>query len=1011
MTQDLQGIGRYVSSLVWRERTLILIRIALQGAFLGIAVLFLAVLAAVAAWERSTAVAAVVLLAGGGAWFGIGFPLLTRWKRAGDPRRQARLVETVEPELRGRLLTAVDRIDGPQGQESPAMLGLIARRALGIARAVRPSKIHPATHLLLLILATGAFAIFTTGATLLVPGGPGGIARWWRNVGTAQAAVASAEVTTQEERARVGDLILRYVYPDYTGLEAMEVPNSTGDAHGPPGTVVEVVARSAETIEAASLVAYEEPALEAIVEDGRVISASFTIEPDPGFYAIVTYRAGTAIPSRDFAISPEPDLPPEVMLDSEEVLEVAADQFFELPWRARDDYGIRRVGVEIDGTENKQALTRLRERKAEVFGSNRFRPLDLGLVPGSRVKLTIVAWDNDTYSGTKPGRSQKIEIIVLGKSGLDQRADERQRKLRDAFLDVLADHLEEPFPPGQTSDAFADWGAVVSERYEPLQELEELFWQEIRSKSNDARALRSVLRTGRELIRYSQIAFTPDDVSTPPATALEVTGDLRDKAIMALEDGIILLDRALRNRALRDVAERAEQLARAAEQVEQMLATQEVDPLQLLSQLDQLERMMEELAKASEKLQEGGLKEYVNQRNSEMKSLSQEIREAVAEGDMEEAKMLMERLADQARQMQQGVQHNIEQMQQQGEELAQQGKDLAQELTKLEEEQRSLAERIRQAREAGDAETAEVAESLWEEVDAQAAQLQERGDNYARRLEESDRPFYEEQRAQQAAEDAGRLQNATDARDLRGAQRELIQARRHWDQVRRTLEQEMRRNESIAGPGDRELSQVERNLDELDHLLEQLDQTAGNVDPTTQRQVRTQRQEQEKLKQRLQEAQQAAKEFAQQFPVRPEGLEEGLHDAKQEMEQASAELGQGRPMPAEGSMGTAAQRIADAREALEQAMEKAAEQQQALGGGGSGGKEGEPQEGGEGEGEGGGDQSGESDAFDQPMEIPAPEDFRTPEEYRRALLEGMEGEVPEQYRALKKRYYEELVRQ
>ena len=40
-----------------------------------------------------------------------------------------------------------------------------------------------------------------------------------------------------------------------------------------------------------------------------------------------------------------------------------------------------------------------------------------------------------------------------------------------------------------------------------------------------------------------------------------------------------------------------------------------------------------------------------------------------------------------------------------------------------------------------------------------------------------------------------------------------------------------------------------------------------------------------------------------------------------------------------------------------------------------------------------------------------PEDFRTPEEYRQALLRGMEGDVPEEYRALKRRYYEELVHQ
>ena len=45
------------------------------------------------------------------------------------------------------------------------------------------------------------------------------------------------------------------------------------------------------------------------------------------------------------------------------------------------------------------------------------------------------------------------------------------------------------------------------------------------------------------------------------------------------------------------------------------------------------------------------------------------------------------------------------------------------------------------------------------------------------------------------------------------------------------------------------------------------------------------------------------------------------------------------------------------------------------------------------------------------VEIPGREEFQTPEEYRRALLEGAEGEVPEEYRAMKRRYFEELVSQ
>ena len=44
-------------------------------------------------------------------------------------------------------------------------------------------------------------------------------------------------------------------------------------------------------------------------------------------------------------------------------------------------------------------------------------------------------------------------------------------------------------------------------------------------------------------------------------------------------------------------------------------------------------------------------------------------------------------------------------------------------------------------------------------------------------------------------------------------------------------------------------------------------------------------------------------------------------------------------------------------------------------------------------------------------EIPSPELFKTPEAYREALLEGMAGDVPEEFRTLKDRFYEDLVRQ
>ena len=107
-------------------------------------------------------------------------------------------------------------------------------------------------------------------------------------------------------------------------------------------------------------------------------------------------------------------------------------------------------------------------------------------------------------------------------------------------------------------------------------------------------------------------------------------------------------------------------------------------------------------------------------------------------------------------------------------------------------------------------------------------------------------------------------------------------------------------------------------------------------------------------------------------------------------------------MSGEGHQRDATQRIGEARDALQREMQQYQQMQQQ-----TQQMQGQ-QQGGQGN-EGGEDQ--DRQARDRPFEIPAPEAFETPEQYRRQLLEGMEGDVPDEFEALKRRYYEELVRQ
>ena len=89
-----------------------------------------------------------------------------------------------------------------------------------------------------------------------------------------------------------------------------------------------------------------------------------------------------------------------------------------------------------------------------------------------------------------------------------------------------------------------------------------------------------------------------------------------------------------------------------------------------------------------------------------------------------------------------------------------------------------------------------------------------------------------------------------------------------------------------------------------------------------------------------------------------------------------------------------------APEALEQAMQQMQQMQQQM-------QQMSGQQDGSGAGSGE-EQDGDSTSS---IEIPLPEEFIAPEEYRRLLLQGMTGDVPEEYRAMKQRYYEELVTQ
>ncbi|MCO4743522.1 MAG: DUF4175 family protein [Proteobacteria bacterium] len=1004
MLQDLNRIASFVRGLARRERAVLLGQVALQVGLLALVAVLLGLLAAASRWDRAGAAALLMLVMGVGVWAVAALPLLRRWRAAGDRLRQARLVEALDPELAGRLVTSVERVDGPVGQESPAILGLMAKRAVSRVQGVDPGSVHSARPLLWRIGAIVALFAVNCLATLVVPGGASGAWHFWTSAFGPATAAAAVDSDGLAARSVIGDIVLEYVYPAYTGLDPLLVPNSTGDIHAPPGTTVQISARVGQHADAAALVAYDEPPLDAGL-NARRLEGNLTVQADPGSWQFVVYRSGEPFPSNDFAIDPEIDLPPEVTLDfADDVLEVAVNEAFGLSWRALDDYGIRKVDLEIDGVPVGVPLARPESRKAELFDASVLTPRKLGLREGSRVELAVAAWDNDAWSGSKAGRSRTIEVVVLGERGVDTRSLERENELIEALLTVLADHLEELFPPGTDSGSFASWGERVAERHAAFDDALAAWGGVEVLEGPSQKAASTVRRSGRELVRYSQIAFVPGLKEAPLPQSVQELAEMRLGHIVVVEQAILMLDQMAQGRLLRELMSVSEELEGTAQNLRDM-AERGADPVEMFARLERLEEQLKRIAELTAELKRGPLKSFVNQRSTEMSMLTEEIRKALEAGDTELAEELMARLAEQVQQLAESIQDQMQQSQEQDDELMDNARDLVKDMEELEQEQRDLQEQVQELREQGDEKSAEKAAELWKELEEAGAELTRRSVAFEAALETAGRSLNERERSASASDESRRLEESAVARDLRGASQGVRDLDEAWFRVEqsRRIQERMGRG-PVKGPGGAEERHVIRQVEEVERIVRKLEEMAQQSNPAVERQAQRLEQQQQELEQKLEELSQQAQEVGQQMPIQPQGMGEALDEAGERMESAGQELGEGRPMQAEGEQGMASERIGDARRALQESMRQSqqipgpagGEDQQEQGEGGEGGQQ--PEE-------------GQQRRGDREIDIPSAEEFRTPEEYRRMLLEGMEGDVPEEYRALKKRYFEELVHQ
>ena len=931
-----------------------------------------------------------------------GWSLRGRWALSQSRRHQARQVEARLPGLRGRLITVVDRFDSP-GDSAPGLLARAADHAARATAILTPAEVHSARPLQRLVAASAAILLGVSLVGERLPVGP--LDAWGVLLGGSSAAYRMADATAGEEAAPalVGDISLRYIFPAYTGLDPREVPNSDGTIIAPPGTTVQIQAKTATPFQAAAVRVGDEEPIDAQLVDGRELTASITVERS-GTWTILLFQDKTVTSSKPYELRVEADAPPVVVVSETGQTVVPVDAPLGLSWNVTDDYGIVRVSIELEADESTDDYVRREPIDAalELNGVERTTPRELGLSPGDTVTLRVVAVDNDRLSGGNRGESEPLVLEVLGPRGYGKNLTRYHEKLRDVLLDALADFLEEPVPPAETREAMIAWAGTAPERLDPIKAVMEEQWGSFGSSGLDGDLTRDVFEATARLFRFTLTTFDrPADAGGRQLVRSDLStfAELHEGAVVALETAAFVIDSMLREVGVAELARQAKKVAKTAEGLSAQ-AQDSDDADALLAALDRLSRQMAQLQRAAEQLSDDALASFANSSLNQASGLMNEIRSAIARGELEDAKAMLETLADQLAQFAESLDERQQRSEQQESELSERFEALMEDLKRLAEDQEILATELAQAQEALGSDFAERM-SLWAKLDPMAKAFEESGQAALSGVGDGrEWPSYVIRQITDLAGLAAGSRDSVMARDVDGATRRILEVGRDLPYVQRFVDRLTTRATSPDGQSvvDGHLDRMAELQAEMMAILDALQTEPADSNPQLADATRALSERQAILSEAQRELAAEVELVENALPVATGEAGESMGQAGEEMEQAQGAVEMGYAMSAEGHQRRAVDKVRETQEHLQQAMEKQSQMQQSM-----------AQMRGERGGEAG-DRHGDGPSTSEP-DIPAPELFQTAEAYREALLEGMAGEVPKEFETLKRRFYEDLVRQ
>lgn len=863
--------------------------------------------------------------------------------------------------------------------------------------------------LLLLLLATAMSAAWTpsvyeAGVSRLVWGAP------------VSTDTEGADQITEVD-VLLENISLTLIHPAYSRIPARTLNGSSGDIAALPGTSVTLRARPLHGIHECSLHVDEGSPIPLRIGKDGYAEGTWILSQSSLYRVQGTQPSGHRFQERgDRSMDLLPDHEPVIRLMSpEEDMEVKREDQVQLIYQASDDFGLSQVDVVVRnmrGGDPQEVLALRLDAERLYRGTTLLDVRDVNPEPGDTLEVFLVAFDQDTISGPKAGRSNSLRLKIWSPKEKHDELVDQTAELVEGMLALLADRLENPLELKRKDswDSGLGTASVCHQKTQEFLDSMEKLIEDMRQDAlmpiqvvDDLKAMR--VRHQDQLVAEGHILRTIQlrkrKLEAENARLLVVQNEeqiaLLEVDILHLED---LVDRLRKDKLLdqtRDLLSQQDELMRLLDEMKNdpnadntERAEAMVDQLQ-----NQLSSMMKELAKQTKKLPHenfnpGALDPKGTQADvRDFQSELNEIRRLLAEGDIEGARKaaeeLQKRIAEMMASMEEGfdglrmggasgeMQEKLQEVDAEVGQVAKEERRIFRETSEVNENVRKAMEEMRQER----------LDPFFQVQKERVAQIRKE----LREIREDSLELRDQEKLNRLKDSARDLEDRLGQEDLDRSDEFAENIARECKGLGNNMSEFGERSESRREA--RQLQEGSKRADAASELAQEIARDIKELIPDPknflsegdEKKLNALEKAQGKNQSRLKKLRAKLSEMGEVSPALEGAFSELLKEAGKSMGEAKSQLGEGRPRTAAQSEENAMDRLGRAQKRLQQMMQP-------------------------GQGPG----SRKTGLSDQDAGIPDPEDYTVPADFRNEVMRAMKGNAPSTFQGQIESYYRELMR-